>query len=82
MPVVGADVTLGYVVRTVCSYWEWDYTKTEVAPATSRHQFLQSLRDGMEWWVQLGPLSSDPNGTFAIRGLRWRLAAQPPACSF
>ena len=64
MPVVGADVTLGYVVRTVCSYWEWDYTKTEVAPATSRHQFLQSLRDGMEWWVQLGPLSSDPNGTF------------------
>ena len=82
MPVVGADVTLGAVVRTVCSYWEWDYTNAEVAPATSRHQFLQSLRDGMDSWVQLGPLSSDPNGTFAIRGLRWRLAAQPPACSF
>jgi len=36
----------------------------------------------MDGWVQSGPLSSDPNGTFAIRGLRWRLAAQPPACSF
>jgi len=82
MPVVGADVTLGAVVRTVCSYWEWDYTNAEVAPATSRHQFLQSLRDGMDGWVQSGPLSSDPKGTFAIRGLRWRLAAQPPACSF
>jgi len=82
MPVVGADVALDVVVRTVCSYWEWDYTNAEVAPATSRHQFLQTLRDGMDGWVQLGPLSSDPNGTFAIRGLRWRLAAQPPACSF
>jgi hypothetical protein len=82
MPLVGADVVLGSVVRAVCSYWEWDYSNAEVAPATSRHQFLEPLRDGMAGWVRLGSLSSAPNGAFAIRGLRWRLAEAPPPCDF
>jgi hypothetical protein len=82
MPLVGADVYLGSVVRTVCSYWEWDYSNTDVAPATSRCQFLQSLRDGMAGWVPLGWLYSVPDGAFAIRGLRWRLAEPPPPCAF
>ena len=70
MPLVGADVVLGTIVRTVCSYWEWDYTNAEVAPASSQHQFLQPPREGTASWVQLGQLSSEPDGTFAIRGLR------------
>lgn len=82
MPLVGADVVLGTVVRVVCSYWEWDYAAAEVAPATSQHQFLQPFREGTQDWPQLGLLSSAPDGAFAIRGLRWRLAEQPPPCSF
>jgi hypothetical protein len=79
MPLVGATV-LGGFVRTACSYWEWDFTSVEVAPATSRHRFLRPLREGMDDWVRLGPLWSA--STYAIRGLRWRLATQPPPCQF
>lgn len=82
MPLVGAEVVLGSIIRAVCSYWEWDYAGAEVAPATSRHAFFQPLRDGMEGWPLLGPLSSAANGAFAIRGLRWRLAKRPPTCAF
>jgi hypothetical protein len=82
MPLVGADVAFGNIMQTVCSYWEWDYTNAEVAPASSQLQFLQPPSAGTNSWVQLGQLSSDPNGTFAIRGLRWRMAGVPPACVF
>ena len=82
MPLVGADVFQGSIVGTVCSYWEWDYAGAEVAPVTSRHQYLQALAEGMSGWVQLGPLSSDPSGSFAIRGLRWRMATVPADCYF
>ena len=77
MPVVGVDE-----LRHVCSYWEWDYSKVEVAPATSRHQFYHSFRDGMDDWVTLGPLTSALDGAVALRGLRWRLALPPPPCRF
>jgi hypothetical protein len=82
MPLVGAYVAGGSILRTVCSYWEWDYTSAEVAPVASRHQYHQALAKGMSGWVQLGPLSSDPNGSFAIRSLRWRMATEPAACYF
>jgi hypothetical protein len=82
MPLVGADVVLGTVVRVVCSYWEWDYTAVEVAPASSQHQFLRPFREGTQDWPLLGLLSSASGGAFAIRGLRWRLAEQPPPCRF
>jgi hypothetical protein len=82
MPLVGANVAFGNVLQTVCSYWEWDYTNAEVAPAFSQLQFLQPPCVGTNSWVQLGQLSSDPNGTFAVSGLRWRMAGVPPACVF
>ncbi len=73
---------VGVMEQTVCSYWEWDYTAVEVAPTTAQHQFFQPLRQGMSGWVGLGQLSGALDGTFAIRGLRWRLAQRPPACKF
>ena len=82
MPLVGADVVGGKIIRIVCSYWEWDYTNAEVVAAISQHQFVQPFRDGMDGWVQLGPLSSACDGAVAIRGLRWRLALPPPHCQF
>jgi hypothetical protein len=82
MPLVGVEVVLGSIVRAVCSYWEWDYTGAQVAPAISRHTFLRPFRDGLEGWPMLGSLPSPPNGAFVIRGLRWRLAKQPPPCVF
>jgi hypothetical protein len=82
MPLVGVDVVHGNVLRTVCSYWEWDYTTTEVASATSQHQFLHKFRDGMDGWVARGLLSSASGGAFMVRGLRWRLALPPPPCQF
>ena len=82
MPLVRADVAGGSILRTVCSYWEWDYASAEVAPVTSRHQYHQPLAKGMSGWVQLGPLSSDPSGSFAIRGLRWRMATKLATCYF
>jgi hypothetical protein len=81
MPIVGADVVAGRIVRTVCSYWEWHHAGAEVAPATSQHRFIQPFREGMEGWPQ-GPVVSGPNGAFVIRGLRWRLAKHPPVCAF
>src|SRR5258708_38852157 len=30
MPILGADVAFGTILRTVCSYWEWGYTNAEV----------------------------------------------------
>jgi hypothetical protein len=82
MPIVGADVSAGNIVRTVCSYWEWEYSNAEVAPASSQHQFFRPFRDGMGAWVALGPLTSIACGGFAIRGIRWRLALPPPSCQF
>jgi hypothetical protein len=82
MPLLGADVAQNTIVRTVCSYWEWDLTSAEVAPVTSRHQYLQACAEGMSGWVKLGQLSSDPKGSFAIRGLRWRMATAPADCYF
>jgi acetoacetate decarboxylase len=84
MPILGVDTLVGTtaVVREVCSYWEWDYTNAEVCAATSQHRFFHPFRYGMDGWVNLGSLSSAADGAVAIRGLRWRLARQPPLCSF
>jgi hypothetical protein len=83
MPLVGVDVnpSTSAVTRTVCSYWEWDYTDAEIAPATSQHRFLKQFRSGMGSWVGVA-LSNAPDGAMKIRGLRWRLAEPPPACQF
>ncbi|MBV8340493.1 MAG: hypothetical protein JO343_11150 [Candidatus Eremiobacteraeota bacterium] len=83
MPLVGVDVdpSTGAVTRTVCSYWEWDYTNAEIAPATSNHEFRKEFRSGMGGWVGQA-LSSPPAGAIKIRGLRWRLADPPTACQF
>jgi hypothetical protein len=80
MPLVGADLDPTGGIRTICSYWEWDYTNAEVAEATSDHKFLQQFCPGMGGWIGLptGP----PGPAIAIRGLRWRLAFPPPACQF
>jgi hypothetical protein len=75
MPVVGSG-PLGFV----CSYWEWEYSSTEVAPVTSSYRFVESFRAGMQNWVTLGSLANAPNGAVALRSLRWRLALPPPAC--
>ncbi len=82
MPLVGIDVVNGTVVRRVCSYWEWDYTQAQIAPAISRHRFYQSFREGMDDWVTLGPLTSALDGAVVLRRLRWRLALPPPPCRF
>jgi hypothetical protein len=73
---------VGVMAQTICSYWEWDYSAVEVAPTTAKHRFFEPLRPGMYDWIALGKLSGAPGGTFAIRGLRWRLAKYPPACRF
>ena len=77
MPLVGVDP-----LREVCSYWEWDHTRTQVAPAASTHRFVQPFRSGMEGWVSAGALSSPLQGAVEVRRVRWRLALQPPACAF
>jgi hypothetical protein len=73
---------VGIMDRTVCSYWEWDYSAVEVAPTMARHRFFVPLRPGMNDWIALGQLSGLPGGALAIRKLRWRLAQEPPACRF
>jgi hypothetical protein len=80
MPVLGAVVP-GFFV---CSYFEWGYANTEVAPVSSTHQYLQPFRlgMGMENWVKLGPLTNALNGAVAMRGLRWRLSLDLPPCAF
>jgi len=77
MPVVGVDL-----MRTVCSYFEWSYADAEVAPALSTHRFVEPFRKGMSEWPRLGLLSGAPDGTVALRNLRWRLALPPPSCRF
>ncbi|MGJ7507501.1 hypothetical protein [Variovorax sp. GT1P44] len=73
-----------------CSYFEWDYTNAQVAPANSLFTFVQQFKPGMQGWVALGQLANMPNGAFRLSGLRWRLSSelppwlpnQPPACNF
>jgi hypothetical protein len=81
MPMLGVSETFPY--SKICTYWEWDFTNTEVAPALSQYQFLRSFRNGMDPWVQLGVLHGAPDGCVAIRNLRWRIALLPlPQCTF
>ncbi len=64
----------------ICSYWEWDFTNAEVAPAASKHQIARKFRDGMENWVS-GVLVPNPlDGAVSMRGIRWRLAEPPEGC--
>lgn len=78
MPIVGTLPIVGFV----CSYWEWYYATTEVAPATVSFRFVQPFRPTMSGWVALGTLTNAPDGALAMRGLRWRLALWPPGCQF
>lgn len=78
MPIVGTLPFVGFV----CSYWEWYYANTDVAPATSRFRFAQPFRPSMSDWVALGTLTNAPGGALVVRGLRWRLALWPPGCQF
>jgi hypothetical protein len=78
MPIVGTLPRVGFV----CSYWEWYFASTEVAPATSSFRFVQPFRPAMSDWVALGTLTNAPDGALAMRGLRWRLAMWPPGCEF
>lgn len=63
----------------ICSYWEWDFAGSEVAPAASKHQVVTKFRDGMEEWETMGPLVNALDGAFSIGRVRWRLAP-PPGC--
>ena len=77
MPVVGVVGP-----KLVCSYFEWDYGKAEVAAATSMHRYRTPFVGGMADWVAMGPQPSAPGGTVAVRKLRWRLSLDLKACSF
>jgi hypothetical protein len=77
MPVVGMVGP-----RFVCSYFEWDYANAEVAAATSRHRYLTPFVGGMAEWVAMGTQSGAPNGTVAVRDVRWRLSLDLKPCSF
>jgi Acetoacetate decarboxylase (ADC) len=82
MPIVGHDQR-----GDVCSYFEWEYSQAEVAPASSTHRFLQPFRPEMGGWPT-GPLINAPDGAFKLRGIRWRLSYEPthvpptPLCRF
>ena len=70
------------LAKVVCSYFEWDYGKAEVAAATSMHRYRTPFVGGMADWVAMGPQPSAPGGTVAVRKLRWRLSLDLKACSF
>jgi hypothetical protein len=76
MPVLGTDAPLG-VSRSVCSYFEWNLDAAQFAPAASRHRFLEPFRDGMDGWVEAGPLESAQDGAIAFRDVRWRISNEP-----
>ena len=69
MPIVGYNRLRGYVR----SFFEWDYTLAEVAPARSLHRFHREFVPGMQPWVALGYLASAENAAFKLRNVRWRL---------
>ena len=80
MPVVGMHEVSG---NPVCSYFEWKYDATEVAPVRSQHRFLRPFTRDMESWPTLGSLISVADGAIAIQKLQWRLKFPPDySCEF
>jgi hypothetical protein len=74
MPVLGFNAP-----SFICSYWEWDFAGSEIAPASSSFQFFRSFVPGMQGWVNLGTLANAKDGAVALSRVRWRLAA-PVGC--
>lgn len=77
MPVLGLNAP-----NFICSYWEWDFANAQVAPATSSFQFFRAFIPGMQDWVDLGALSSAPDGAVAMSRVRWRLGPPLASCRF
>jgi hypothetical protein len=65
--------------KSVCSYFEWDFSAARVARAVTTYSFESAFRGDMSAWPALGKLDSVAYGAATVRGLRWRLAA-PFSC--
>jgi hypothetical protein len=73
---------LGFNTGFVCSYWEWDFSNAEVAPAATSFQFFRAFLPTMQDWVNLGALRGAQDGAVSVTKIRWRLAAPLAACVF
>jgi hypothetical protein len=71
MPILGSR--LDSSGNFMCTYWDWNFLHTEVAPATSAFQFLNPFTSGMQGWTNLGTLTNAANGAVRIRHLQWRI---------
>jgi hypothetical protein len=70
MPILGSPDSSG---NFICTYWDWNFSHAEVAPAASAFQFVNPFTSGMQGWTTLGTLTNAANGAVKIRHLRWRL---------
>lgn len=80
MPILGLRAADVRPPAFICSYWEWDFAEAELQTVTSTHRFVTRFVNGADGWVAAGPLASAPEGAFAMRRVRWRLAAPPTPC--
>lgn len=82
MPILGRDPGGLPLMKYICSYFQWDFSAASVHRIKSRHKFENPFTLASSPWVALGELKSVRNGSWAIKGMEFRVRFPAFPCQF